>query len=81
MAKVHGCVFFTRPVYTSAYTEAPNDALDCHYPIYTAEEDVGARFPEFFRCRLSGNPGICMAFATGRYRQQRGFVAQIGNRS
>jgi hypothetical protein len=53
-AKVHGCVLFTHQVYTTAYTVAPNDALTRDYPIFTtAEEDVGAKFPEFFRCRLT----------------------------
>ena len=79
-AKVHGCVLFTHQVYTTAYTATPNDALTHDYPIFTtAEEDVGARFPEFFRYRLTEpDEEFAWRFATGRYRQQRGFVAQIG---
>jgi len=43
-------VLFTHQVYTTAYTAAPNDALTRDYPIFTtAQEDVGARFPEYFR--------------------------------
>jgi hypothetical protein len=71
---------FTHQVYTNSYTAAPNEALTRDYPIFTtAEEDVGARFPEFFRYRLTEpDEEFAWRFATGRYRQQRGFVAQIG---
>ena len=79
-AKVHGCVLFTHQVYTHAYTSAPNEFLTRDYPIFTtANEDVGARFPNFFRDRLTQpDEEFAIAFAKGRYRQQRGFVAQIG---
>ena len=79
-AKVHGCVLFTHQVYTHAYTAAPNEILARDYPIFTtADEDVGARFPNYFRDRLTEpDEEFAFKFATGRYRQQRGFVAQIG---
>jgi uncharacterized protein len=79
-AKVHGCVLFTHQVYTHAYTAAPNEILARDYPIFTtADEDVGARFPNYFRDRLTEpDEEFALKFATGRYRQQRGFVAQIG---
>jgi hypothetical protein len=79
-AKVHGCVLFTHQVYTHAYTAAPNEILARDYPIFTtADEDVGARFPNYFRERLTEpDEEFAFKFATGRYRQQRGFVAQIG---
>jgi hypothetical protein len=79
-AKVHGCVLFTHQVYTHAYTAEPNTALTCNYPIFTTtEEDVGIKFPHFFRNRLTEpDEDFAWRFATGRYRQQRGFVAQIG---
>jgi hypothetical protein len=79
-AKVHGCVLFTHQVYTHAYTAAPNETLARDYPIFTtADEDVGARFPNYFRDRLTEpDEDFAFNFATGRYRQQRGFVAQIG---
>src|SRR6202011_374094 len=42
-------------------------------------EDVENRFPEFFRTRLTEpDQEFAFKFATGCYRQQRGFVAQIG---
>ncbi|HEU0273556.1 MAG TPA: DEAD/DEAH box helicase family protein, partial [Candidatus Udaeobacter sp.] len=79
-AKVHGCVLFTHQPYTHAYTSAPNDALTRDYPIFTtATEDVGERFPSFFKTRLlEPDEQFARRFAAGRYRQQRGFVAQIG---
>jgi hypothetical protein len=79
-AKVHGCVLFTHQVYTHAYTSAPNQSLARDYPIFTtAREDVDARFPNFFRERLTEpDEEFAARFATGRYPQQRGFVAQIG---
>src|SRR5439155_8919787 len=79
-AKVHGCVLFTHQFYTHAYTSAPNDKLTREYPIFTtASEDVDQRFPSFFKSRLTDpDEEFARRFATGRYRQQRGFVAQIG---
>jgi hypothetical protein len=79
-AKVHGCVLFTHQLYTHAYRSAPNDALTRGYPIFTtAKEDIGDRFPSFFKTRLvEPDEEFAKRFATGRYRQQRGFVAQIG---
>src|SRR3954468_14648409 len=53
-AKVHGCVLFTHQVYTHAYTAAPNETLARDYPIFTtADEDVGAKFPNYFLERLT----------------------------
>ena len=79
-ADVHGCVLFTRDRWASAYSDAPNHDLALRYPIFTvAPEDVNSRFPEFFGSRLSSaNEVFATAFAAGRYRQDRGFVAQIG---
>jgi uncharacterized protein len=79
-AKVHGCVLFTHQVYTDAYTTAPNEQLARDYPIFTtASEDASKCFPEFFQTRLTEpDEEFAIRFATGRYRQERGFVAQIG---
>jgi len=78
--RVHGCVLFTGQSYTRAYTAVPNQKLTRDYPIFTTgSDDVESRFPEFFRTRLSEpDPDFALKFATGRYRQERGFVAQIG---
>src|SRR5260370_20975813 len=79
-ANVAGCVLFTNQVYTDLYSTAPNDRLVHDYPIFTtASEDVDNRFPDFFRTRLTeSDEKFATSFANGRYRQQRGFVAQIG---
>ncbi|MFZ3376181.1 MAG: DNA/RNA helicase domain-containing protein, partial [Chthoniobacterales bacterium] len=79
-ARVHGCVLFTHQVYTNAYVANPNQKLTRDYPIFTtASQDVENRFPEFFRTKLTEpDEEFALKFATGRYRQQRGFVAQIG---
>ena len=79
-AQVHGCVLFTHETYTDAYTSAPNDTLTRDYPIFTtAKEDVDSQFPNFFRQRLTEpDEEFALRFATGHYRQQRGFVAQVG---
>jgi len=79
-ASVHGCVLFTRDPWTDAYTAAPNARLAEEFPLFTtAREDVQRAFPDFFRDRLSeANEDFAHAFEAGHYRQQRGFVAQIG---
>jgi uncharacterized protein len=79
-SNVSGCVLFTHQIYTDAYTKAPNEQLARNYPIFTtASEDVADRFPEYFRTRLTEpDEEFAIRFATGHYRQQRGFVAQIG---
>ncbi|MCC6242134.1 MAG: DUF2075 domain-containing protein [Gemmatimonadaceae bacterium] len=79
-ANVHGCVLFTRDPWTDAYRASPNDRLAMAYPLFTmAEQDVSASFPAYFQERLTESDApFAEAFATGRYRQERGFVAQIG---
>jgi hypothetical protein len=78
-AKVYGCVLFTRDEWADAYSVAPNHQLAERYPLFTSKPaDVQQRFPEFFRQRLTApDEPFAEAFATGRYKQNRGFVAQI----
>ena len=78
-ATIHGCVLFTRDQWAPAYSAAPNHDLVARYPLFTtAPQDRDANFPNFFRERLSvPDPDFARAFATGKYRQNRGFVAQI----
>lgn len=79
-AHVHGCVLLTRDQWAEAYSAKPNQNLAAHYPLFTmALDDINRRFPEFFRARLTvPDEKFANAFADGRYRQTRGFVAQIG---
>jgi uncharacterized protein len=78
--RVHGCVLFTRQPYTSAYTAPPNEKLTREYPVFTTgSESVARDFPGFFQTRLTEpDAEFATKFATGYYRQKRGFVAQIG---
>lgn len=78
-ADVHGCVLFTRDQWTSAYTEPPNDRLATEYPLFAAARDAADAFPAYFQERLTEpDEAFATAFATGTYRQDRGFMAQIG---
>lgn len=78
--RVHGCVLFTRHRYTNAYTSPPNERLSRDYPIFTTSSaDAADHFPKFFETRLTeADAHFAEKFATGHYRQDRGFVAQIG---
>src|SRR5207248_4749951 len=67
--------------HTRSYGDWSSDVCSSDlYPIFTtATEDVGERFPQFFESRLTeSDEEFAKRFASGRYRQQRGFVAQIG---
>lgn len=79
-ANVHGCVLFTRDRWAAAYTAPPNHELASSYPLFSvAPDDIHNRFPVFFRDRLTTpNEEFANAFSNGRYRQSRGFMAQIG---
>jgi len=78
-AKVHGCVLFTRDKWVSTYSAPPNHALARDYPLFTlASGDVEGRFVNFFQQRLTEpNKRFAEAFASGHYKQNRGFVRQI----
>jgi hypothetical protein len=78
-AKVYGCVLFTRDEWASTYSSPPNDALVRNYPLFTlAAADIEHRFPDFFWQRLTQPDQLfAEAFASGHYRQNRGFVSQI----
>jgi hypothetical protein len=78
-ADVHGCVLFTQDQWTSAYTEPPNDRLAAEYKLFSATRDADGALPAFFQERLSEpDEAFAAAFAAGTYRQDRGFMAQIG---
>jgi uncharacterized protein len=79
-AAVHGCVLSTHGRWTEAYSAAPNHELSSRFPLFSATSDnVQRRFPAFFEDRLTQPDGeFAQAFEAGRYRQDRGFVAQIG---
>jgi hypothetical protein len=79
-AAVAGCVIFTRDLYIQGYLQAPNEQLVGDYPCFTlSPTDVEERLPAFFAGRLTvPDRGFAEAFDRGTYRQDRGFVRQIG---
>lgn len=79
-AAVYGMVLFTTGLLKHPYTVAPNQVLARDFPIFTmAAEDVEIALPSFFSDRLTESDAqFATAFATGTFRQSRGFMAQIG---
>ena len=77
---VHGCVLFTNDRWVKAYSEPPNERLASEFPIFSdAPEHISGDLPKFFETRLTEvDESFARAFAEGGYRQNRGFVAQIG---
>ncbi|MGJ8677178.1 MAG: DNA/RNA helicase domain-containing protein [Akkermansiaceae bacterium] len=80
-AAVKGCVLFTRDTVTKAYQENPNHELTSSFPCFSlAEEDVSGPFPSFISDTIDApDLEFATAFETGRYKQDRGFVQQIGD--
>jgi hypothetical protein len=79
-AQVHGCVLFTAGVATHSYAIPPNDTLAANYPVFSTErEDISRTLPDFLRSRLTeADAEFATEFATGTFRQNRGFMQQIG---
>lgn len=79
-ADVRGCVLFTRDYFVQNYAAPPNDSLVRDYPCFTlAPQDVREAWPTYLARRLNAaDEHFARAFVAGRYRQERGFVRQIG---
>jgi hypothetical protein len=79
-ADVTGCVLFTRDLVTEPYSKEPNAKLVDAFPIFTmAANDISVRLPGFLTTRITDPDGeFAQAFEKGKYRQSRGFLAQIG---
>jgi len=79
-ADVGGCVLFTKDTITRAYNEQPNEKLVAQFPCFTlSKEDLSTPFPEFIAKVVDEpDPNFAAAFETGTYKQDRGFVRQIG---
>lgn len=80
VADVRGCVLFTRDYFAEAYAEPPNDALVRDYPCFTLSPHVVREAWPAYLARTLNAPDeqFARAFLAGRYRQDRGFVRQIG---
>ena len=79
-AEVRGCVLFTRDHPADQYAEPPNDALVRDYPCFTvAPHVVREAWPAYLVRHLNApDEEFARAFVAGCYRQDRGFVRQIG---
>lgn len=79
-AAVHGFVLLTSGLLKHPYIAAPNERLAANYPLFTmAEEDIAQGLPTYFSNRLTEcDEHFAIEFATGTFRQDRGFMAQIG---
>ena len=79
-AQVHGFVLFTTGLLKHPYLVAPNESLAANFPIFSmASDDVSVALPTFLRSRLRESDSVfATEFATGTYRQERGFMRQIG---
>ena len=79
-AGVHGCVLFTKDAYYHTYGLPPNAELTRRYPCFsTAANDVKDRLPEFFAGRITEpDHDFAREFVEGSYRQNRSFVALVG---
>lgn len=79
-ASIYGCVIFTKEYFIDAYSRFPNQDLAENYPCFTLnKDDVGTRLPEYFSSRITApDPKFADAFDKGTYKQDRGFVRQIG---
>ena len=79
-AKVHGCVLFThQSIRTPTHPHLTKSSPATTQSSPPLSEDVGRTFSNLLSRADSRNlTKSSQKFATGRYRQQRGFVAQIG---
>lgn len=79
-AHVHGCVLFTASGGTYPYVAPPNDNLAANFPLFSmSREDTTRGLPAFLRSRLTeADSAFATEFATGTFRQNRGFMQQIG---
>lgn len=79
-AVVRGCVLFTADSTVGRYADPPNDSLVREYPCFTlAPEVVRETWPAYLARTLNAaDERFARAFVAGRYRQDRGFVRQIG---
>lgn len=79
-ALVHGFVLFTTGFMKHPYLMTPNAELAANFPIFTtAQKDLSEELPRFLRSKVSeSDVEFATDFATGTFRQDRGFMQQIG---
>lgn len=79
-AQVHGFVLLTAGLMKYAYVAEPNKTLSAEYPLFTmSSEDIEGALPAFLASRISENDEKFAAeFSSGTFKQDRGFMSQIG---
>lgn len=79
-AQIHGCVLFTKDFITEVYGKAPNQELTEQYPCFTlSPTHTKEIIPSYFTKRLSEpHESFANDFENGTYKQDRGFVRQVG---
>lgn len=73
-------MFLTRSGSATPYLQAPNHLLAANYPIFTTSvSDVELAFPNYLSMMLKEpSKQFADSFENGTYKQDRGFVKQIG---
>lgn len=79
-AAVNGFVLLTTGLLKHPYLVAPNEKLAANFPIFSmAQEDITYSLPKFLASRLTEHDAVfATEFASGTFRQDRGFMQQIG---
>lgn len=79
-AVINGCVFFTQNTNIQAYGLPPNNELTRDFPCFSySESDLSSPFPAFIAETITESDlEFAKAFERGTYKQDRGFVRQIG---
>jgi uncharacterized protein len=79
-AAVHGFVLITAGLLKHSYELPPNVSLAANFPIFSmAIEDKNDAFPRYLKSRITEKDEVfATEFACGTYKQDRGFMQQIG---
>jgi len=79
-AEVHGFVLLTTGLLKHPYLVPPNERLAADFPLFSmSEDDVGVGLPAYLAARITEqDKSFATQFAVGTYRQDRGFMQQIG---
>jgi len=80
-AKVSGCVLFTNGAFPASYSMPPNDNLTQKYPCFTlTPKEATDIFINYLTENINeADKEFANAFVSGQYKQDRGFVKQIGS--
>jgi hypothetical protein len=79
-ATINGCVLFTQRTNIESYRLQPNDELTKEFPCFSYfEVDLSLPFPAFVAETITAPDfEFAQSFERGTYKQDRGFVRQIG---